>query len=233
MPKYWPYSWTSKSAAILLAPKSECFVWSVDIVSSMPRAIGVRGVDFVACVQLDERKTVRRVSVDLVRAREDEHGFRAIRAGRLEEVERSQRVHLKIGVRVAGGPVVRRLCSRMHDDLHVGSQPSEQCLDGARVANVEILVPIPLQSPLKRRPRGRGGRVRPEEHAPSCRCRSRRRRSLLRGTSWWLQSQSTRQNLSQSRYSSVENSGDGLLSARPRWALDRDGRPSQQADVLT
>src|SRR6516165_3387257 len=56
----------------------------------------MRWIDLPARVPLDERQAVRRVSVHLVRGRENEHGLGRVTAGELEQRERRGRVDAEV-----------------------------------------------------------------------------------------------------------------------------------------
>ncbi len=79
----------------------------------------VAPVDLPALVQLDQRETVRCVSVDLVGGREDERRLGSVESGRLEEIERTHGVHLEIGEGLLGCPVVRWLGRGVNDQRQI------------------------------------------------------------------------------------------------------------------
>ena len=64
---------------------------------------------------------------------------------RLQQVQRPERVDLKVGVGIAGRPVVRRLRGSVNDDFR-RLEPSsrKQRVDSAIVADIDVVVAIVL-----------------------------------------------------------------------------------------
>ena len=84
----------------------------------------------------------------------------------LQQVQCPQRIHFEIRVRLAGGPIVRRLGRRVDHDFRVGGEAAEQRVDSFGIANVEVLVPIILQRSLELLPGRCGRRFGTEESCP-------------------------------------------------------------------
>ncbi len=89
-------------------------------------------------LQLFQRQPVGRVAVDLVGRGEDEGRLGAVLAGRLEQVERAVGVDAEVGLRVAGGPVVRGLGGGVDDQLDLLAGLGEDAIDALGVADVEV-----------------------------------------------------------------------------------------------
>ena len=85
-----------------------------------------------------ERQVVRRVSVDLVGRAEDERGLGGVLAGRLEQVERAERVDAEVGLGVACRPVVRGLGSGVDHGLDLPRQIRKGTIDAVGVADVDV-----------------------------------------------------------------------------------------------
>ena len=100
----------------------------------------VAGLDFPALGQLDQRQSVRRVAVDLVRGRENKGGLGTEQTGRLKQIQRADGIHAEVGVGVAGGPVVRGLGGGVNHQGDVLAQLLEKFFDRSAVADVEIMM---------------------------------------------------------------------------------------------
>ena len=80
------------------------------------------------------------VAVHLVGGAVDERRVGAVASCRLEKVQGAGRVDREVGLRVVSGPVVRRLRSRVYDELDAPSVAGEQSVDAVGVADVQFLL---------------------------------------------------------------------------------------------
>ena len=85
-------------------------------------AVGMRGDNFPSLIEFRQWQPVGRVAINFVRARENEHGFRAVEPGGFEQVQRADGIHTEIRVRLARGPFVGRLRGRVDDDFDPGTE---------------------------------------------------------------------------------------------------------------
>ena len=115
--------------------------------------------------QVLQRQPVGRVAVDLVGRAEDERRVRAMRPGRLEQVQGAVRVDAEVGLRLARRPVVRRLRGGVHDDLDRGCVLGEQALHALGIPDVELVRAELGVGPPQLLGDGCGRRVRAEECA--------------------------------------------------------------------
>ena len=94
---------------------------------------------FPARLELDQRELVRRVAIDLVRAHEDERRLGAAAPGRLEQVQRADRVDVEVVERPILGQVVGRLGGAVDDQIRPQVLPTS--VDDARtIADVGVMV---------------------------------------------------------------------------------------------
>ena len=85
---------------------------------------------------------------------------------RFEQVQGADGVDGEIRVRLARGPVMRRLRGGVDDDLDGRTEPGEQRVDRVVVADVHVLVPVILERLLQPDAGGRGGRLRAKKARP-------------------------------------------------------------------
>jgi hypothetical protein len=128
------------SAATLLAPKQRMFRLVNAHRLGNARLVFVAGFYFPAFFQFDERQAVRRVAINFVRGSENKNRFGAKLPRGFEQVQRADGVHAKVRVRIARGPVVRRLRGRVDDERDVRAELFEKIFHGCAVADVEIVV---------------------------------------------------------------------------------------------
>src|SRR5512141_1156883 len=114
--------------------------------------------------RFDQRDLVGRVAVDLVRAYMDEHGFRRMLPGRLQQVYGPHSVHIEIYERDSGGFVVRRLSRAMYDQIK--TMVFEEPENRIPVADINVVMRELLRDRLQ--PFAVPGRVTlwPEEFLP-------------------------------------------------------------------
>ncbi len=90
-----------------------------------------------ALLELHQRQRVGRVAVHLVGRAVHERRAVGVAAGRLEQVERPERVDLEVDVRVRCRPVVGRLRGRVDHQLDRVGVLGEHALDGIAIADVD------------------------------------------------------------------------------------------------
>ena len=123
------------------------------------------GQHIAGCLRL-QGKPVRAVAVDLVRAHEQEDGFRRVRAHCLQDGQRRHRIDREIDLRRSRGPVVRRLSRRVQHHRDPPAELREQRRHLRIVADVELDMPVAGKVGFKLAPDRQGAGVGPEEFAP-------------------------------------------------------------------
>ena len=104
------------------------------------RLIFMLRLNLPALFQFHQRQAVRRVAIDFVGGRENKNRFGTGFTRGLQQVQRANGVDAKIGVRIARGPVMRRLRGGVDDEFDVLAQFFEQRLDSIAVADVKVVV---------------------------------------------------------------------------------------------
>src|SRR6266550_6759778 len=107
--------------------------------------IWMRGINFIRSLQFYQRQVVGSITIYLVSAGEDEDGFWAMPARRLQQVQCAKRVNVKVHVRIARSPIVRRLGGGVNHDLNISAKRTKQTVDPPVMTDVHVLVPVHLQ----------------------------------------------------------------------------------------
>ena len=118
--------------------------------------IRVRRVDLPALFQLHERQPVRRVTIDLVGARENEDRLGAVQPSGFQHVQRAGGVDPEIGVRLARRPVVRGLRGGVDDDFDLAAIARKHVLHRVKIADVDGVMRVVRQCGLQTLTRRRG-----------------------------------------------------------------------------
>ena len=158
MPKYRPYSWTMTSAATLETPKIECRLSSIDMSSVMPCSYGCPGSISYRVSSSTSGSVFGRSPYTLLVEQWMNGASERVLAGVLQHVERADGVHVEVGVRLLGGPVVARLTGGVDHDGDVRAVLLEDLGQPFAVADVDVEVGVrvaELAGQPQQAPRGR------------------------------------------------------------------------------
>ena len=100
-------------------------------------------------LHFNERQKVRRVAIDFIGRREDEHGLGRMLARGFEKDERPVRIDGEIGDRFPGCPIVARLGRAMDHKCDLSAIPPEKIIDGGLVSDVDALVAVAWERRLQ------------------------------------------------------------------------------------
>src|SRR5579871_959939 len=126
-------------------------------------AVQAAGV-VIALLVFDQRKVIRPVSVDFIRAGKAEGRLRAEVARRHQHVHGAQRVYIEIVVRYGSRLIVRRLRGGVNDKLRPLS--FEHLPDRLAIADVDRQMPVALERGAQFLDDRVGGALFPEELPP-------------------------------------------------------------------